>query len=86
MRRHVRRSIGFAGLMQSPHLRQAVRMNVVAGGAPAVRRRHDLFAAIAPEQRYEVQALLRAGTGRRASAFLSSAMLRRSASMRLVPP
>jgi hypothetical protein len=34
MRRHVRRSIGFAGLMQSPHLRQAVRMNVVTGGAP----------------------------------------------------
>jgi hypothetical protein len=49
-----------------------------------VRRRHDLFAAIAPEQRYEVQALLRAGAGRRASAFLSSAMLRRSASMRLM--
>src|ERR1700680_3910668 len=67
------------------HEQRADRVKVVMrGGAPPLRQRHDLFAAIAPEQRYEVQALLRAGAGRRASAFLSSAMLRRSASMRLM--
>jgi hypothetical protein len=64
------------------HEQRADRVKVVMrGGAPPLRQRHDLFAAIAPVQGNEAHALLRAGAGRRGtSAFLSSAMLRRSVS------